>query len=99
MGSVVWRVGKRSFFMLYDYGKGLAAQFWVGIERQGPLEMDPRFQIPPYMGHKGWMASRSRRQDLTIAMSRAARVRRSRVIGISLRGAPSRRSTRNTRVA
>jgi len=56
MGSVVWRTGKRTFFMLYDYGKGLKAQFWVGIERQGPLEMDPRLSIPPYMGHKGWMS-------------------------------------------
>ena len=56
MGSVVWRAGKRTFLMLYDYGKGLAAQFWVGIERQGPLEMDPRLSIPPYMGHKGWMS-------------------------------------------
>ena len=56
MGSVTWRAGKRTFFMLYDYGKGLTAQFWVGIERQGPLEMDPRLSIPPYMGHKGWMA-------------------------------------------
>jgi predicted DNA-binding protein (MmcQ/YjbR family) len=55
-GSPVWRVGKKSFAMLYDYGKGLTAQFWVGIERQGPLEMDPRFSIPPYMGHSGWMA-------------------------------------------
>ena len=42
--------------MLYDYGKGLTVQFWVGIERQGPLEMDPRFSIPPYMGTKGWIA-------------------------------------------
>lgn len=56
MGAVAWRAGKRTFFMLYDYGKGLTAQFWVGIERQGPLEMDPRLSIPPYMGHKGWMA-------------------------------------------
>jgi predicted DNA-binding protein (MmcQ/YjbR family) len=55
MGSVVWRTGKRSFFMLFDYGKGLAAQFWVGIERQGPLEMDPRLGISKYLGHKGWM--------------------------------------------
>src|SRR5688572_30660836 len=55
MGSVVWRVGKRSFVMLYDYGKGLTAQFWVGIERQGPLEMDPRLKVSRYMGHKGWM--------------------------------------------
>ena len=56
MGSITWRAGKRAFFMLYDYGKGLVAQFWVGIERQGPLEMDPRLSIPPWLGHKGWMA-------------------------------------------
>jgi predicted DNA-binding protein (MmcQ/YjbR family) len=55
-GSPVWRVGKKSFAVLYDYGKGLTLSFWVGIERQGPLEMDPRFSIPAYTGSKGWMA-------------------------------------------
>lgn len=55
-GNPVWRVGKKTFAMLYDYGKGLTISFWVGIERQGPLEMDPRFSIPAYMGHNGWMA-------------------------------------------
>ncbi len=56
MGSVAWRAGKRAFLMLCDYGKGLTASFWVGIERQGPLEMDPRFTIPKYLGHNGWIA-------------------------------------------
>jgi len=55
MGSVTWRTRKKSFLMLFDYGKGLGAQFWVGIERQGPLEMDPRLTISRYLGHKGWM--------------------------------------------
>ncbi|HEV7607028.1 MAG TPA: MmcQ/YjbR family DNA-binding protein [Steroidobacteraceae bacterium] len=55
-GSPVWRVGKRGFASVYDYGKGLTVSFWVGIERQGPLEMDPRFSIPPYLGHNGWIA-------------------------------------------
>ena len=55
-GFVTWRVGKRGFASLYDYGKGLTASFWVGIERQGPLEMDSRFKIPPYLGHNGWIA-------------------------------------------
>lgn len=55
-GSPTWRAGKRSFAMLYDYGKGLHAGFWVGIERQGPLELDPRFSIPAYLGHNGWIA-------------------------------------------
>ena len=48
--------GKRGFALLYDYGKGLIASFWVGIERQGPLEMDPRISIPAYLGHNGWIA-------------------------------------------
>ena len=56
MGSVAWRTRKKGFFMLYDHGKGLTAQFWVGIERQGPLEMDPHLSIPKYMGPMGWMA-------------------------------------------
>ncbi len=55
-GSPVWRVGKKSFAQLYDYGKGLMISFWVGIERQGTLGMDPRFSIPAYMGHNGWIA-------------------------------------------
>ena len=58
-GSPTWRVGKKGFANLHDYGKGgkgLTVSFWVGIERQGPLEMDPRLSIPPYMGSKGWMA-------------------------------------------
>ena len=56
MGSITWRVGKRTFASVYDYGKGLTASFWVGIERQGPLEMDPRFSVPAYLGHNGWIA-------------------------------------------
>ena len=71
MGSVVWRAGKRSFFMLYDYGKGLTAQFWVGIERQGPLEMDPRLKISRYLGHKGWMDLDL--DDLDLALTRNCR--------------------------
>jgi hypothetical protein len=55
MGAVSWHTRKRSFARLHDYGKGLQLQVWVGIERQGPLGMDPRFSIPPYTGHQGWM--------------------------------------------
>jgi len=55
-GGASWLVGKKTFATLHDYGKGLAAYFWVGIERQGPLAMDPRISIPPYQGHNGWVA-------------------------------------------
>lgn len=55
-GQPTWRVGKKGFANLYDHGHGLTASFWVGIERQGPLEMDPRFSVPPYLGSNGWIA-------------------------------------------
>ena len=55
-GGASWLVGKKTFATLHDYGKGLTAYFWVGIERQGPLGMDPRFSVPPYQGHNGWIA-------------------------------------------
>jgi len=28
----------------------------VGVDRQGLLTSDPRYEIPPYMGHNGWIA-------------------------------------------
>jgi hypothetical protein len=55
-GGVSWRVGKKTFASLHDHGAGPVAYFWVGIERQGPLVMDPRFTIPPYQGPNGWIA-------------------------------------------
>jgi predicted DNA-binding protein (MmcQ/YjbR family) len=55
-GGASWRVAKKTFATLHDFGKGLSAYFWVGIERQGPLGMDPRISIPPYQGHNGWIA-------------------------------------------
>jgi hypothetical protein len=32
------------------------AAFWVGIPAQGLMTEDPRYEIPPYMGHNGWIA-------------------------------------------
>jgi predicted DNA-binding protein (MmcQ/YjbR family) len=55
-GSPVWRAGKKTFACAYDYGKGLKLSFWVGVDRQGLLTADERYQIPPYMGHNGWIA-------------------------------------------
>jgi predicted DNA-binding protein (MmcQ/YjbR family) len=28
----------------------------VGVDQQGLLTADSRYQIPPYMGHNGWIA-------------------------------------------
>lgn len=55
-GSPVWRAGKKTFACAYDYGKGLKLSFWVGVDRQGLLTTAARYQIPPYMGHNGWIA-------------------------------------------
>ena len=55
-GSPVWRAGKRVFAQAYGYDKKLRLAFWVGVDRQGLLTADPRYEIPPYMGHNGWIA-------------------------------------------
>jgi predicted DNA-binding protein (MmcQ/YjbR family) len=56
-GSPVWRAGKKVFAQAYSYDrKTVRAAFWVGVDRQGLLTADPRYQIPPYMGHNGWIA-------------------------------------------
>jgi hypothetical protein len=58
------RAGKRAFAIAYFHDGRLRAGFWVGIERQGLYTADPRFSIPPYMGHNGWIAlDVSRRAD------------------------------------
>ena len=35
---------------------GLPSIFGWGVDRQGLLTADPRYCIPPYMGHNGWIA-------------------------------------------
>jgi predicted DNA-binding protein (MmcQ/YjbR family) len=34
----------------------LQLYFWVGVAAQGFMTADPRFEIPPYIGHQGWIA-------------------------------------------
>ncbi len=57
-GSPVWKVGTKTFAMLYAYRPSLAPTmaFWVGIVDQGLYTQDPRYTIPKYMGHNGWIA-------------------------------------------
>ncbi len=55
-GSPVWLAGRKAFAGAHHYrGKSLKLSFWVGVDRQGLLTADPRFEIPPYMGHNGWI--------------------------------------------
>jgi hypothetical protein len=65
-GSPVWRAGKKTFLWLHaDRNAGASAgqahprlqlYFWVGVATQGFMTADTRFEIPPYIGHRGWIA-------------------------------------------
>jgi hypothetical protein len=55
-GIPVWCAGKRTFAQAYFHKKKLRFGFWVGVDRQGLLTNDRRYEIPPYMGHNGWIA-------------------------------------------
>lgn len=55
-GTPVWRAGSRAFASMYAHDERLTLAFWVGVDRQGFHTLDPRYTIPPYMGHKGWIA-------------------------------------------
>jgi hypothetical protein len=57
-GSPVWKVGGKTFAMLYAYRPSLAPTmaFRVGVVDQGLYTGDPRYSIPKYMGHNGWIA-------------------------------------------
>ena len=55
-GKPVWRVGKKVFAQAYCYDKGWRTAFWVGVAAQSFMTNDPRFEIPAYLGHNGWIA-------------------------------------------
>lgn len=55
-GSPVWRAARKTFACVYYQRDGLKLAFWVGVDRQGLLTADERYEIPRYMGHNGWIA-------------------------------------------
>jgi predicted DNA-binding protein (MmcQ/YjbR family) len=55
-GFPVWRAGKKTFVQFYHTNGKFLASFWVGIDRQSMMTLDPRFHIPAYAGHNGWIA-------------------------------------------
>jgi predicted DNA-binding protein (MmcQ/YjbR family) len=55
-GQPVWRAGKRVFAQAYCYDGRWRVAFWVGREAQSWMKDDPRFEVPAYMGHNGWIA-------------------------------------------
>lgn len=55
-GHTVWQAGRKTFtWLMVDSGR-FSACFWVGVDRQQMLLADPRFRIPSYLGHHGWIA-------------------------------------------
>jgi predicted DNA-binding protein (MmcQ/YjbR family) len=54
-GNPVWKAGKKTFVGSHFHEGRLCLQFWVGVDQQGLLTMDPRYRIPAYMGHNGWI--------------------------------------------
>jgi predicted DNA-binding protein (MmcQ/YjbR family) len=55
-GYPIWRAGKKTFALMYCREQRLSLGFWTGAEMQSLLTEDPRYRIPPYMGHNGWIA-------------------------------------------
>jgi hypothetical protein len=55
-GHPVWLAGKKTFAIARFAEKRLTLCFWVGVDQQGLLIADARYQIPPYFGHNGWIA-------------------------------------------
>jgi hypothetical protein len=56
LGQPVWRAGKRVFAQAYCYHDVWRVAFWVGATAQAMMTADPRFSIPAYLGHHGWIA-------------------------------------------
>lgn len=54
-GKPVWRVGKRVFAQCYCYDGPVYAAFHVGAANQALMTGDPRYSIPAYLGHRGWI--------------------------------------------
>lgn len=55
-GYPTWLAGKKTFAMARCSNGRMTVNFWAGIERQGLLASDPRYHVPAYIGHNGWIA-------------------------------------------
>ncbi|HKJ17077.1 MAG TPA: MmcQ/YjbR family DNA-binding protein [Xanthomonadales bacterium] len=54
-GRPVWKAGKKTFVGVFHRDGHLQLDFWVGIEQQVMMTMDPRFTVPKFTGHNGWI--------------------------------------------
>jgi predicted DNA-binding protein (MmcQ/YjbR family) len=54
-GSPAWKAGKKTFVNTSYYTGRMHLSFWVGADAQTLLTQDPRYSIPAYTGHNGWI--------------------------------------------
>ena len=54
-GTPAFKAGKKTFLVAYRQRRRMNLEFWVGAELQATLSDDPRFLIPRYIGHRGWI--------------------------------------------
>lgn len=54
-GTPAFKAGKKTFLTVFRHGGRMRLEFWVGPELQATLTDDPRFVIPRYIGHRGWI--------------------------------------------
>ena len=54
-GTPAFKAGKKTFLTAFRHGGRMRLEFWVGPELQATLTDDPRFVVPRYIGHRGWV--------------------------------------------
>lgn len=54
-GNPVWKAGKKTFVSTAYHTGRLNLSFRVSPDRQLALSADPRYRIPDYTGHNGWI--------------------------------------------
>lgn len=54
-GNPAWKAGKKTFCTANAWNGKISLQFWVGKDHQLGLTADPRFRVPAYTGHNGWI--------------------------------------------
>ena len=54
-GVPAFKAGRKTFLTAHRHRKRMRLEFWVGPELQATLCDDPRFSIPAYIGHRGWI--------------------------------------------
>ena len=76
-GNPAWKAGKKTFVIAHSREGRIRLQFWTGKDGQAALTFDPRYRIPPYIGHNGWIeldveddADWDEIEDLTLASYR-----------------------------